>query len=416
MRKTKSREKLEALADKGKAHKEDVELATQFIDYYTASQQLKAGSVAKYTYCLKAFVQQLFDMGTSCSSLKEKDVLALLDWLKQSKWSEDTRECYWDRFTRFWTWSADRAEEEGNSWDARAYRLIADPRRKITYKVDKNKKGHKGTLTEEEVLKLLDVEKNLRYKAFFSVLYESGMRSGEALTLRIQDVQQSDNGTYILNIRESKTEKRPVPIMNGACNYLRQWLSFHPEKDNRDAFLFLNVNNEPLENPASNYQLKRLLKRAGIKKKKITLHSFRHSRATHLASKGLSEFQLCRLFGWKMGSKMPATYIRQGAVDVTKALKKASGIPVEEDEKKEAGKRCFQCNHLNSEESEYCDICSLPLSEEKLAIIKGNAQTFGKKDLLEQFHAQKQALKELIKETMREDIEAIKQTIKENIK
>lgn len=384
MRQT-TRDRLENAGTNGTANQEDVTRALEFIDYYSSTEQLSPATTSKYCYALRALLEQLHILNKKAASLDEKTVLKLMDWLRTSEYSEDTRLDYWDRFTRFWTWAADRAADEDQAWDAKAYRLMADAKHKIRYRVNRNKQGKKGTLTEEEILQVIDAEANLCYKAFFSVLYESGMRSAEALGLRIRDVISGENGTFTIHLRVSKTEKRPIPLLNGATNYLRKWLAQHPHRNNTNAQLWLNTLGEPVTNPAANKQLRHVLKAARINKSKISLHSFRHSRATHLAGKGLTEFELCRLFGWKIGSSMPATYIRAGALDVTTALRRASGLPVEQKERAPAGKRCLQCDHHNSLDADFCDVCNLPLDAERLSVVKQNVHAIQTAELAKKY-------------------------------
>ena len=385
-----SKKNLIRTAEQDLINKEDLNHALEFTQYYSTVEKLTKSSTNKYYYACKHFLIEIKRLGYTVVSLDEKGALGLMSFLHGSSWSEDTRADYWDRFTRFYAWVAHRAEDAGAPLDNRAYRLLVDPKHKKVYKIDKNRQEKKGILSEEEVVELVELQTNLCYKVFFAVLYESGMRSQEAFSLLLRDVEAKDNGSFVLHLRKSKTVKRPIPLQTYSVPYLRKWLRAHPEKRFKDAKLFFNTKGEPLNNFAANKELKGLLKASTIDKRKITLHSFRHSRATHLASKGLSEFEMCRLFGWSIGSRMPATYIREGAIDVTTALRKANGLPVEEQEKKQVGTRCLHCEHINSEQADFCDICSLPLAEEELKKIKGAAMDHKQAELLELYAAKMQ--------------------------
>jgi integrase/recombinase XerD len=130
--------------------------------------------------------------------------------------------------------------------------------------------------------------------------------------------------------------------------------------------------------------LRYLLRLAGIKRKKISLHSFRHSRATELAGM-MNEFQMCRFFGWSMGSAMPATYIREQALDVRGALMAGYGLEKQERTKEVVGVACLQCEHRNPSGADYCDNCNLPLDPKHLAELRKGAQALQGRELAKQY-------------------------------
>jgi len=104
--------------------------------------------------------------------------------------------------------------------------------------------------------------------------------------------------------------------------------------------------------------LKRLFKKAGIKKKSNP-HLFRHSRATLMANH-LTEFQMNQYFGWIQGSDMPSTYIHMSGKEVDNAILEMNGVKSRE-EKKESVLRpvkCPRCDTINSYNSKYCNKCS----------------------------------------------------------
>ena len=358
----------------------DDALKQEFIDYYSTTEKLTEGSKKKYYFAIKGFLKPLREQNKTLSTMQEADVLSLLQFLQNSSWSEDTRRDYWMRFCKFYGWCYERY---GKEWDVKAYDLLAGKNKK-PYRVDKNEVERKGILSPDEVLRLVHAESNLCYKAFFSVLYEGGLRSGEALSLRIKDVQKEQNGTFTLNLRRSKTVRRPVPLIQFSTKYLRNWLRQHPLGEHKDAPLFTNTLGEPLQNATANKELRCLLKVVKIKREKVSLHSFRHSRATELASI-MNEFQMCRFFGWSMGSAMPATYIREQAIDVRGALMAGYGLEKQEHKQEMAGVACLQCEHRNPLGEEYCDNCNLPLDPERLRAIKDNVQGEQQKELAKKY-------------------------------
>ncbi len=74
------------------------------------------------------------------------------------------------------------------------------------------------------------------YKALFAVIYEGGLRCGEALSIRLRHVE--DHGDYIkVIVPRSKSMQRAVYIVRYQ-KYLGEWLAEHPWRDLPDAYLF----------------------------------------------------------------------------------------------------------------------------------------------------------------------------------
>ena len=63
------------------------------------------------------------------------------------------------------------------------------------------------------------------------------------------------------------------------------------------------------------------LKSWNASNKKITLHLVRHSSATFYA-RYLNEFQLCQRYGWQLGSKVVARYVREGGINVDETVRR----------------------------------------------------------------------------------------------
>lgn len=174
-------------------------------------------------------------------------------------------------------------------------------------------------LTENEVKSLIEAAGNIRDKALIFVLYESGCRIGEILSLKLRNVQFDDYGAVL--IVSGKTGDRRVRIIASAPK-LASWIENHPYKNDPNTMLWISFStrnrNDPLSYAATKIMLQKIGKKAGIKKR-IYPHLFRHSRATFLANY-LTEAQLKQFFGWVQGSDMASTYVRLSGRDVDNAL------------------------------------------------------------------------------------------------
>jgi len=115
---------------------------------------------------------------------------------------------------------------------------------KLNYENIKSKKFNKKRLptemlTEEEVKTLVNFCDNVRDKALVYVLYESGCRIGELLTLKLKHVQFDNYGAVLMV--NGKTGQRRVRIINSAP-LLKGWINVHPFKADSEAPLWITEN------------------------------------------------------------------------------------------------------------------------------------------------------------------------------
>jgi len=188
------------------------------------------------------------------------------------------------------------------------------------------------------------------------VSYESGARIGELLNMRIKDVTFDDLGA--VTMVTGKTGDRRIRLVASAPA-LAEWINSHPERENQEAFVW------PIGYRAVDKLFKGLARKAKIKKR-ITPHLFRHSRATHLATK-LTEQQLKQLMGWTMGSKMAQVYVHLSGRDLDNALLELHGLKAQErKEEKFRVKVCPRCEEKNSPDAMYCKRCAFPIDAEAM--------------------------------------------------
>ncbi|MDV3277096.1 MAG: tyrosine-type recombinase/integrase [Nitrososphaerales archaeon] len=221
--------------------------------------------------------------------------------------------------------------------------------------------GPDDILTDEELWKIFGVCQNLRDRAMSYTMYEVGPRPAEFLKLRKNDVMFDDYGA-IVYLRKTKTVSRPVRVIN-AAPLLANWIENHPVPE-RDAPLWIdqsrNTRNTAIKWTGLIKIVKRWRESAKIEKT-VTPYVFRHTRATHLA-KIMTEAQLCLVFGWKIGSKMPRMYIHLSGKDVDETLLKAYGLRKEQQEEVKAPKRCVRCGTLCEADAETCRRCGMALT------------------------------------------------------
>ncbi len=134
-------------------------------------------------------------------------------------------------------------------------------------------------LSIDDIKTMADGAANVRDRAFIKVLWESGCRIGEFLTMRLRDVEEVEDGCF-LNITKSKTDLRKVFVYYFYPD-LKDWLNRHPRKNDNTAPLWPNLLNghqgDPVCYRAAMKLFMKAVKRAGIQGKKTNLHSVRHS-------------------------------------------------------------------------------------------------------------------------------------------
>ncbi len=156
------------------------------------------------------------------------------------------------------------------------------------------------TLTVEEVRRLLaqpcgDSPKEMRDKAMLELLYATGLRVSELITLKLQDVNLDMQ--YLECSRNDTYRLRVVPIEQRACDAVRKYLEkarglFCYEQD----LLFTNCQGAPLTRQGFWKILKAYALRAGIVKD-ITPNMIRHSFAMHLLDNGADLRSVQELLG-----------------------------------------------------------------------------------------------------------------------
>ena len=137
-------------------------------------------------------------------------------------------------------------------------------------------------LSREEVQRLFAVVTNLKQKNLFMVAYDAGLRISEILNLRLDDL---DSRRMVIRIRQGKGKKdRYARLTPGLLELLREyWREFRPPK-----LLFPGATvNKRYDLATPGQLLKKVCRKAGITKR-VSMHTLRHTFATHLLEAGVN--------------------------------------------------------------------------------------------------------------------------------
>jgi len=143
----------------------------------------------------------------------------------------------------------------------------------------------------EEIKRLLTLATSLKARTMLTLAYGCGLRASEVVRLRAGDI---DSEQMIIRIVQSKGRKdRHVMLPTEVLDLLRQWWKVRPSRHDagiapEQRWLFPG-RNDRLGLPVTTRQFGRLFKEAakaaGLRKA-LSLHTLRHSFATHLLERG----------------------------------------------------------------------------------------------------------------------------------
>lgn len=155
-------------------------------------------------------------------------------------------------------------------------------------------------LSPDEVKRLLKMARTLKNRTLLSLAYGCGLRAGEVVRLRAGDI---DSAQGIIRIVQGKGRKdRNVMLSPEVLALLRQWWKERPARYDAgvppgERWLFPGYKSGQ---PLSTRQFSRIFHEtadaAGIRKP-VTLHSLRHSFATHLLERGIDIRRIQALLG-----------------------------------------------------------------------------------------------------------------------
>jgi site-specific recombinase XerD len=176
----------------------------------------------------------------------------------------------------------------------------------------------------------------LRDRFLLSLLRGTGLRIGEALGLRHEDVDARRSVVAVrrrpnLNRARAKTCPREVPADTALIRLYSDYL--HDEYGPLDCdYVFVNLWGQPVGRPMSYASVDRLVRRlragTGIE---FTPHQFRHSYATDLLRRGVAVEVVQHLLGHASIHTTVDTYSHLGIEDARRALVTAGVLTEPED-------------------------------------------------------------------------------------
>ena len=255
----------------------DQELVEKFLDSLWLEKGLSKNTLDSYQRDLKAFTRWLSDKSGSLLSVKREDLLRYLaDRMGQGIKARSTARAL----------SCLRSLYR---YLLRENLIKVDP----TLRIENPKLGRPlpDTLTESDVEKLLhapDIESaiGLRDRTMLEVLYASGLRVTELVTLRLTDLNLRQG---VIRVMGKGSKERMVPLGEEAISWIQRYLQEGRndllKKNLEQDVVFPSSHGKEMTRQTFWHRIRHHAKSAEITKK-LSPHTLRHAFATHLLNHG----------------------------------------------------------------------------------------------------------------------------------
>lgn len=247
-----------------------------FVDYLRETKNASASTVSSYQRDLRKLESYLSDHGImDVENITSTNLNSYVLYLEKQGLSTATVSRNVASMKAFFHYACSRRK------------LVSDPAE--TIKAPHIERKLPGILTMEETVRLLeqpsgDSPKELRDRAMLELLYATGMRVTELVSLRSEDVNLAMN--YVI-CRDADKE-RVIPFGETAKHSLEQYLRRGRAallKGQESEYVFVNCSGKMMSRQGFWKLVKQYASRAGITAD-ITPHTLRHSFAAHLVQNG----------------------------------------------------------------------------------------------------------------------------------
>ena len=183
------------------------------------------------------------------------------------------------------------------------------------FRIPRSKMGKRlpMVLSQQEIQAIFSATRNLKHRALLMTIYSAGLRVSEAVHLKVSDI---DSQRMVIRVQQGKGEKdRYTLLAKRTLEVLRDyWRAYRPEE-----WLFPG---QPAKGSLCVSTVQRIfekvLDQAGIKKP-ATVHTLRHSFATHLLEAGTDLYHIQHLLGHK-SPQTTTIYLHLSRKDLVKVI------------------------------------------------------------------------------------------------
>ena len=205
------------------------------------------------------------------------------------------------------------------------YFRVVLKREAVEIRVPRPRKEHRlpGVLTMEECIRIFNAVDNPKHKLLLLLGYGAGLRRSEIVSLRWEDILFDE---HKIHIKQSKGNKdRIVMLPYSIVAFMRNYRTFYPSDD----WVFSGqYKGEALSGRTVQVVMHEAVLKAGLGKK-ATVHTLRHSFATHLLESGTDIRYIQALLGHSsLKTTMVYTHVTpKAAKNIVSPLDRLPGAP-----------------------------------------------------------------------------------------
>ena len=257
-----------------------------YCSYLTTEKHVSANTISSYMRDLTQYQQWLQQKKSDLRRAKNEMLQEYLTRLSQLGKSQATMSRFMASSKSFYTYMFAKGYIKTNPTAA--------------LKAKKVQRKYPEILTNKEVELFLEQpkcvdEKGFRDHAMLELLYATGIRVSELISLDVDDL----NLPAGLVVCRSKGKERSIPLYPGAVKALQDYVAHIRERivtSDEEKALFVNMNGERMTRQGFWKIIKYYQEKAEIKKD-ITPHMLRHSFAAHLLENGADLHSIQEMLG-----------------------------------------------------------------------------------------------------------------------
>jgi site-specific recombinase XerD len=261
------------------------ELITKFLQYLATERGFSPRTVEAYRHDLSKFTLYLNSIGRfEVSSIGRADIGAFISSLATSN-AEVTKARKLSVIKSFFNY-LEQMDVIGNN---PATHVIAPkiPQKEASY------------LNVEEYQRLIQTVRDVatphylqRDLAIVTLFLHTGVRLSELVSLTLGSI---DLTSQMVVVKGKGNKERPIPLNGDVIEVINKYLAKRPTVDSDS--LFISKLGKGLSSRSVHHLIKRYLREAGINKKKVGVHSLRHSFGASLLDKGVNLVVIQELLG-----------------------------------------------------------------------------------------------------------------------
>jgi integrase/recombinase XerD len=255
-----------------------------YLDHLRIERGLAVNSISSYSRDLLKFQSYLSDKNLNFDHLSEVDISNLIGHLSEGGLSTSSINRFLSSLKGFFKYAALEYQIANPMLDTNQF--------KVARKLPK-------ALSVDEISRLIESTGNpadpaaLRDRAILEILYGTGARVAELVSLDVHDISKDDfegEEITIIRLRGKGSKERLVPLGKYALSALDDYLvrlrpALVAKNSQGERALFLNARGTRLSRQSAWTTVLRAAKAVGLQGR-VSPHVFRHSYATHLLDGG----------------------------------------------------------------------------------------------------------------------------------